>query len=437
MCEVEPGEIIVSFPDHPVATRVMTSITSLPSRPAQLLETLDEVLAGLDIPMPTRVRSRYHYWRMGVAVGQERFAADQLRQQYQRAVLHDTQEDRAPSDHDHSDGGWSDADVLVGFAAQPHHLLALASPATTPTLNVAVHHRYAAMVGLTPRRPAGRARIVAVLDSGAVPTVLGPHDRWADFVADARFDDENTKRRLDPVLRSDARSTDPTGHGSTVVSIIRNLAPDVVLNVYRVASQDRRGRSRIAEFDVLAALLSCADADVINMSFGLTHSSYDFACDECGRHAGASRSLVLERVIEDVRCSPRCPMIVAAAGNNRAPTLTYPARYSAVVAVGSVDSTRRMSPFSNHGAIDENGGSHPNLFFAPGGGQPDEIVATSGSRPAGFWGTSFSAAYATSVIVHALAGGQSPAFVLAGLRQKAGRLDGHDKDLHGSGLITL
>jgi subtilisin family serine protease len=189
---------------------------------------------------------------------------------------------------------------------------------------------------------------------------------------------------------------DVFGHGTAVASVIADLVPDARLIVYKVAGDD----GSAAEWDVIAGLLTVADADVVNLSLQFSHSAAGGRCRCCGHNAGASRSIVFEKAIAALLRGDRPPVVVAAAGNSSANSLAYPARFAACVAVGSLNASRQRSSFSNYGATDETLHHHPNLFFLPGGDSTtghEESVASSANVPLHFWGTSFACAYASGI----------------------------------------
>ena len=183
---------------------------------------------------------------------------------------------------------------------------------------------------------------------------------------------------------------DETGHGTAVSEIIHDLAPAADLLVYKV-----KKTTRIVEWDMLAALSDAEAAAVINLSvaFGLQTAN----CTSCGRQSHSSRSAVFETLIKKLLESDKQNIVVAAAGNRGVSTLSYPARFGDVLAIGSVDSGASMSSFSNYGATNQMQQTHDKLFFAPGGGATED-VGTAKPGNVALKGTSFSAAYASGLL---------------------------------------
>lgn len=136
----------------------------------------------------------------------------------------------------------------------------------------------------------------------------------------------------------DDNPADSYGHGCAVSGIIAanlndgfgmaGLAPNTRILPLRVLDGSGVGRYS----SVAAALVYAADsgARVINLSLG-----------------GPNPSSTLENAVN--YAAQRGVTIVAAAGNTGQPSALYPARYPAVIAVGSVDVSLQRSSFSNHG----------------------------------------------------------------------------------------
>jgi subtilisin family serine protease len=137
----------------------------------------------------------------------------------------------------------------------------------------------------------------------------------------------------------DAQAQTPTSHGLAVASVLgadtNNLQgmagvtwAGQVLPLKVARSQD--GTITTAFVADAVRLAVSLGAKVINLSLG--GSAYDPAL-ESALSAARSQGAVL----------------VAAAGNDGMDGVRYPARYSAVIAVGSVDNNKRKSSFSNCG----------------------------------------------------------------------------------------
>jgi subtilisin family serine protease len=419
VCEFVPGEVIVSFPSDAGEHMREWFEDHGAEEDVKLLDTLDERLERLRIPEMARVRDGYERWRIGVPPGHEYFKMNELRLHYQMAVAQYSQlfGDRL-------------LEVLLNFTATPNALgHASAGPLQEggPVVLNDTHRAYRELLQIPDEledvQNSEAGIVVAVLDSGADAS-LGPYVmRRRDFVAGGGQE-------------SDA-AEDAYGHGTAVASIIVDIAPRAQLVVYRVL--DEGGRA--SEWDLVAALMGIADAQLVNLSLQFRHHRKDWSCPTCGRHAGASRSIVLETTLAAL-LERSSALVLAAAGNDNAEELAYPSRFGNTVAVGAVNSELERSSFSNYGARDHELKAHPSLFFAPGGekhGMVEEVAASTG-RDARYWGTSFACAYATGVA--ALHRTRSPSLdaqaLLTLLRDTAVQdIVGFDSGRHGNGRIRF
>ena len=219
--------------------------------------------------------------------------------------------------------------------------------------------------------------------------------------------------------------------------IIDNVAPGVTFRIYRVADR----LECVSEWDVLAALAANDDAKIVNLS--LEFGNPTSAMSPCHRTSLHSRSEIFENCLDGRPIELR-PIPVAASGNGGGSRLSYPARYSNVVAVAAVDSKGHLSSFSNHGAFDQLDEPHKWFFLAPGGeqrsfwgGRKNETVGRFETRPRGYWGTSFAAAYVTGVLAHIMAAQPKATRedILNLLKKKAQKVP--DEERHGNGLVRV
>lgn len=161
---------------------------------------------------------------------------------------------------------------------------------------------------------------IAVLDTG----IDHNHPSLANFV--------NTS-----LGRSFAGGTtmDVQGHGTHVAGTIASygnvsgVMQSATLIPVKVLGDNGSG----SLYGITQGILYAADidADVINMSLG--GGGYDQSMDEAVQTAVAEGTIV-----------------VAATGNDGASSISYPAAYSSVIAVGSVTSSGTRSSFSNYGS---------------------------------------------------------------------------------------
>lgn|GEM_PF-6741414 len=212
--------------------------------------------------------------------------------------------------------------------------------------------------------------VVAVIDSGicsAHPDLQGRILPGWDYV------------------QGDKEPEDSYGHGCAVSGIIAantdnytgiaGIAPNVAILPLRVL--DSAGNGSFA--NLAAAIRYAADygANIINLSLG-----------------SPSYSSTLEAAVN--YAADRGVLIIAAAGNTSGGAVMYPAAFTRVVAVGSVDSSLRPSSFSAVGPqIDT---------WAPGG----SILTTQINNDYGYWnGTSFASPMVAGVASLEIALGRS------------------------------
>lgn len=169
---------------------------------------------------------------------------------------------------------------------------------------------------------------VAVLDSGVapIPDLNGQVLSGADFASGATSSGNG---------RTD---TDSDGHGTGMASVIAangtnvaGLAPASKILPVRI---DASGKGTMFASNVAAGIqfATKAHAGVINLSIG---GGVDFGPDV--------RQAVLQAVSANI-------VVVAAAGNESASTVDYPAAYPGVVAVGAIDQSGQAWAQSNTGA---------------------------------------------------------------------------------------
>ena len=157
----------------------------------------------------------------------------------------------------------------------------------------------------------GRGVVVAVLDGGAAPK--------APPVFGLRYLD---------IGYGISGPGDDSVHGTAVAALIAAVAPAAELLSVRVTGQDGASDAFAVSQGIYAAV--AAGARVINISLG-----------------GHATSPVLGEAIEHAIASGAA--VVAAAGNDQAAALAWPAAYPGVVSVGATDAAGRQAIFSNSG----------------------------------------------------------------------------------------
>lgn len=420
MCDIHAGELLLSFHQtDPVGETLMGMIRGGEVSHVQWGESLEEKLAGLDL----RVREdlQFRFFRVRVPEGEEHFKVNYL-QFYYKALMAGAllRGDLNPERH----GGLL-FDSGFHFQAVPNSVLSVtaAAPAGVGFNFSSYHTRYRTKLGWNAAR-VGAGKTVMVLDTGVDPAFHQPILSRKSFV--------------DPA--SPGNVDDDHGHGTAVASIIGDLCPTADFIIYKVAD----GNGRASEWDVLAALAAHSQAEVVNISlaFGLQ----DTHCPRCGRESRSSRSAVFETLISDLEEKDTGPFVVAAAGNKKDTSLAFPARFKDVVAIASINDAGDLSDFTNRSVTDHEGNPHQNVFVLPGGEkvanhQPSEFVGDSAAGDR-FWGTSFSAAYASGLIAglwsrpeHA---GKDRQDMLQHLRNNADAgHPGYVASTHGNGLMRF
>jgi Subtilase family len=166
----------------------------------------------------------------------------------------------------------------------------------------------------------GRGTTIAILDSG----VSG----------DATFG-QGRVRAIDVGLGTAAGTDSEGGHGTAVAALAAGLSPDAPgvspsANLLSLRVTDANGTSDI--FTVSRAIQAAVDAGakIINISLG-----------------GYGTTSTLDAAI--TYASERGAIIVAAAGNDQAAQLTWPAADPRVISVGAVDAAGQQVTFSNSG----------------------------------------------------------------------------------------
>ncbi len=212
---------------------------------------------------------------------------------------------------------------------------------------------------------------IAVLDSG----ILAEHEIFTNTTAQDRLSMALAK----DFVNDDNVPNDDSGHGTMVASVIAQSTPkNVKIIPVKVLSSD--GKGTVA--DVLCGMAHVKDrVHVINLSIG-------FETKEVSKQVLNT----IEAAMTEVKNAGA--IVVAAAGNEKASEVIYPAAFSSVIGVSSVGKTNEFSSdFSNHGkGID---------FAAPGEGLV--MASTTGTDKYTLaYGTSFSAPFVSAAVANIL-----------------------------------
>ncbi|MCC6411172.1 MAG: S8 family serine peptidase [Saprospiraceae bacterium] len=186
---------------------------------------------------------------------------------------------------------------------------------------------------------------IAVLDTGVdlnhqeLESILLPGMDYVDIINGA-------SEFIGDFLGMDAVPTDEVGHGSHVTGIVAGkgknmpigVAPNCRIIPVRVLGAMSRNGTVVGAglIDNINNGIKWAvdeGADVINMSLGIRHEQ-----------GGLPHAEVIEYALR------RGATVVAAAGNDGTNDKYYPGALPGVVAVGAVDETDNIAPFSTYGA---------------------------------------------------------------------------------------
>ena len=423
MCDTIAGELLLSFHKGDPAGAALVDDIRLEKIPhVRIIEDLARRIGRIGLAIRDSIEFRFY--RLSVPIGQEAYTINDLQLQYKQAVLRELAKKCKVLRH---------SDILYRPSHElqvvPHSILSLSGSATgLPNVGFTftkTHTEYKKLVGWSAPSPTATTKRVLVLDTGLDPCLQLNMVSQKNFLDDGRLED----------------ARDDHGHGTAVTSIIHDLCASAEFLIYKVA--DRNGRA--SEWDLLAALAAQNGADLINISlaFGLPKRH----CPVCGRESRSSRSAVFESMIHQLANAKDGPILIAAAGNDGENQLSFPARFDALVAVSSVNLALELSRFSNRAAYDQDGEKHNNVFVLPGGetdarsSDPIEYVGKS-SGEAKYFGTSFSAAYATGVICalwsQPLYSGGGRHALMHYLRSNAERALPHFNEFtHGNGLMRF
>lgn len=278
----------------------------------------------------------------------------------------------------------------------------------------------------------GAGVTVAVLDTGIAYETRGRHRRAPDlagtrFVAGWDFVDDDPHPN-DVAPRDGSRS-----HGTQMAGIIAQTAGNAIGGA-GVAPAASLMPVRVLEPDL--------SGTAVNVARGLR-----FAADHGADVANLSFSGWRDKVVTDaVRYAvAKGVTVVAAAGNEGRPSVSWPAADPRVLAVGAVGRDLRRAPYSNHGRpLDLVAPAGAGADAPTGRGPPDGVVAqTLKGGPDRFCfcftaSTSAAAAEVSGVAALLVGSGRAggPAAVRAALLGSARDLgrDGRDNE-YGAGLV--
>lgn len=388
-CDYISGDLILCFPKIDLAAkRLVQRIINKELSHIKHEESLEGKLANLGLRLDDDFEFEYH--RIKTTPGEELWKITYLQHLYKKELL----------DYLGSGLGHVTKQFIEGLDRYDYHftvelnsVLHLASNADNPvptssfTFN-SNHEKYKLIVNAPSTAPPNTNDIIiTIIDSGITP------------VYTSNIDGKESRNFTDAEMQYDIR--DNHGHGTLVALIIKDLAPNVRVRVYKVADSD----GRISEWDSLAALSVSVNSNIVNISlqFGLK----DRVCRICGRESQSSRKAAFENVVNYIATRDPKPIMIGAVGNLGQDELAFPARFSEVLAIGAINSRGELSSESNYGNQYAFPGNPDNHFVCPGGDpsfSPPETIGSFGPDDRGGWhGTSFASAYASGIVANLIA----------------------------------
>lgn len=424
-CDAVPGELIIAYDnDNEIARDFIIHVQMSPSfkeNHVEVVESMEQKLGSLDLRQEIRIPLQL--FKLLVPKGQEVFKINWLFQKYNEFCL----EKLLTWSTNATDGKESSAElqkINLSIRRPPrivtNSFYSLASSVDlsshsflfTPTHEVNVN-----MLNLKHDDSFTPQKQILIIDSGI------------SEISNCNI--INRKNFLDAKQKDDVK--DETGHGTAIALIINDVLPKAELIIYKIVDRTKFS----TEWDLLAALCTANDANIINIS--LSYGLKDQDCKKCGRLTEEARSYVLEEVV--FYLSAMGKIIVAAGGNKSQPILSYPARLEYCIAIVSLNSKLEISDFSNRSTLDQLQNKHNLVFLAPGGNlQPEEVLFENYIKTEGL-GTSFASAYASAIICRIWSKNASlkASDLIKRLKffYASKNIPGYDKSIHGNGLLKL
>jgi subtilisin family serine protease len=275
---------------------------------------------------------------------------------------------------------------------------------------------------------------IAILDTGIERTFLSPACKLT-----GQYDSEIRKHGPDAVAFEDS-----VGHGTLVGHIVNRIAPRAELLSVRVMNS-------VGTMGGFLAGIFLAEAEFKPTIFNL---SLSVSCDQelcpvCQTARSQSVNVNQLKFLLDnatrTRTVEELPLYVAAAGNGRK-SISVPAAFSKVIAVGAYDAkTGTEAEYSRYSSVP------PDRFILAPGGSRGSAAAFGQRTREGRWdtggwlfGTSFSTAFVTGVLARYLglprnrvAARDPYLFALSCLRTSANTgWPGYEPSKHGLGIVN-
>jgi subtilisin family serine protease len=436
VCLVASGDVLVAFPmDNELVQRVGYQLCER-HRADLLTEAFRQLTAPFESPsLSFTYPYRREVARIRVPAGTEAAAAQRLHREFLEVALSAAQLPGGPAGVQTPWGLLGTDPDDPPFAAEPNPILPLAASSRQPddfVLDTTTHAAALSLLNLpaTPVQTTSTVK-VGIIDSGVASSATPPNTVAKLNVFE--WDDAVRKNNVE----------DGHGHGTRIAEIVKSIVPGAEFLITRVTDDSGCTTS----WHMMLAIACVENAHVVNLSIASEIDPGTFPCRKMGEHAA---SMILESVVRDLRAHSGA-ILVAAAGNDGATELSFPARYREAVAIVSVNTSGQLSAFSNRGVLDHVKAPHPYVFAAPGGDGPlkgrqqnvkVEMVGTSKDGRAKDYGTSYAAAYATGVIATYVAANPAiqPSAALSDLiTAAAGNRNStwYIPQQHGNGIIQL
>lgn len=139
-------------------------------------------------------------------------------------------------------------------------------------------------------------------------------------------------------VNSDDDPMDDRGHGTHCAGIAAAVM------------DNNEGVAGVAQVKLMAekVLSSQGSGDAVDIANGITHAA-DNGADIISMSLGGPNPVSVIENACDYAYDDKGIVIVAASGNDYSSTVSYPARYSSVIAVGATNQENERCPFSNYG----------------------------------------------------------------------------------------
>lgn len=371
-CDVIAGQLIYFFDIEDLAARNLLDRIINDEKISHYVRILDYMRSKLErIGLSQSDRFYYELYLLGVEAGEEIMKINWLLEEYQIEAFN-LLRDSEPS-NDRPILGFMPLKVVPNSYYSVNSFLKRKSQQSFEFTSW--HRENVEQMGFQHLTNDIEFASITIIDSG-----IDASD-GLEVVLEKNFLSENTNRK----------PSDECGHGTAIASMINDICPGIPIISYKVANK----HGKATEWDLAASLVANNPSSIYNIS--LSYGLADLNCGTCGRQSASSRSYVLEFLIGHNFSENK--IIVVSAGNYKRDRLDYPARFGKTIGVTSATSTNQLNDYSNFGIIDHAKETH-NFVIGALGGNKQEPIFNKYKKVKKAWGTSFSAAYVTSMVAH-------------------------------------